>query len=70
MANIINMDGTVIIQDSSGVTVNGVKYDVPKSRLFSQTVIHTGDRLYINGCELVNGKWKMTLRSFFGTLFA
>jgi hypothetical protein len=38
MANIINMDGTVIIQDSSGVTVNGIKYDVPKSRLFGQTV--------------------------------
>lgn len=70
MANYINQNEHTIIQDDSGVIVDGVRYDIPKSSFFGQSIVQYNNHLYINGRELKDGKWKMTIRSIFNTLFA
>lgn len=54
-------DGVVIIENE--VTINGVKMPPcpGKGRGYSSTII--GNKVYLNGYELVNGKWKKTLKA-------
>lgn len=65
-------DGTVVkmISDGEYVIVNDKTYRTPKKKLFgvgSMCVIN--GRICINGYELVDGKWKITLFSIFHLFF-
>ncbi|MBO5828770.1 MAG: hypothetical protein J6R59_10035 [Paludibacteraceae bacterium] len=72
MGNIQIGQGNVIknsvISSNSGVAVigneviiNGVKMPPCPAKGHNSTII--GDKVYLNGYELVNGKWKKTLRA-------
>ena len=60
-----------IISDGEYVIVNGKTYRTPKKKLFGfgNTMSIIDNRVYINGYELVNGKWKVTLFSIFHLFF-
>lgn len=63
----INGDNNTVvkIQDDYDF-INDVKYKLP-GRGYNSTVID--NKVYINGYELVNGKWKKTLRAIFHKYF-
>lgn len=68
MNNIIMGSNVSITQSNGKVIVNNVEYDLPnKSKASSVTVVN--GKVYINGYELVNGKWKRTLTALWHLLF-
>lgn len=60
-----------MISDGEYVIVNGKTYRTPKKKLFGfgNTMSFIDGRVCINGYELVNGKWKVTLFSIFHLFF-
>ena len=58
-------DGVVIIGNE--VTINGVKMPLCPAKGHNSTIIN--NKVYIDGYELVNGKWKKTLRALWHKLF-
>ena len=56
---------TVVIGNE--VTMNGVKMPPFPGQVHSSTVIN--NKVYINGYELINGKWKRTLRALWHLWF-
>lgn len=58
-------DGVVVIGNE--VTINGVKMPPCPTKGRNSTVIN--NKVYIDGYELVNGKWKKTLRALWHKLF-
>lgn len=63
--NVVINNGTVV--SNGEVIVNGVKLPPCPSGGYSCTVIN--DKVYIDGFEFVNGKWKKTLRALWHKLF-
>lgn len=64
----INSDGSgnSIIMNDREVVVNGIKYPVP-GRGYNTSMID--GKIYVNGYELKNGKWKKTLRAMYHKYF-
>lgn len=58
-----------ISQINGETYINGKKIDVPKSKLFGNSIVQTNNNLYINGREFKNGKWRLTLRAILNCLF-
>lgn len=58
-------DGVIIIGNE--VTINGVKMPPCPAKRHNSTIIN--NKVYIDGYELVNGKWKKTLRALWHKLF-
>lgn len=53
----------VVFQGNNKIIIDGDEYEVPgPSNRISQAII--GDRIFVNGHELVKGKWKKTLRAW------
>ena len=64
------------IQDDSYVSISGkkvyiigVSYNLPKSLIGGTNITTINGKVYVNGYELKNGKWKITLRSLFHLFF-
>ncbi len=58
-----------VVQKDNELWINGKKVEPPKSLFFKNYVCQINGKIYINGKELKNGKWKYTLKSIFNTLF-
>lgn len=58
-----------IVQMNNELWINGEKVNQPKSLFFKNCVSQVNGKAYINGKELIKGKWKYTLKSVFHTLF-
>ena len=58
-----------IVQKDKELWINGEKIEQPKSLLFKNCICQVNGKLYINGKEFKNGKWKYTLKSIFNSLF-
>ena len=58
-----------IVQKDKELWINGEKIEQPKSLFFKNCICQVNGKLYINGKELKNGKWKYTLKSIFNSLF-
>lgn len=52
-------NGVVVINNE--VIIDGVKMPPCPARGYNSTII--GNKVYLNGYELINGVWKKTLRS-------
>ena len=63
--NSVISSGTVVIGNE--VTINGVKMPPCPAKGRNSTVIN--GKVYIDGYELVNGKWKKTLRALWHRWF-
>lgn len=63
--NSIISSGTVVIGNE--VTINGVKMPPCPAKGRNSTIIN--NKVYIDGYELVNGKWKKTLRALWHKWF-
>jgi hypothetical protein len=64
-------DGQTIMLDSSSLLVNGVAYELPK-RLQNRnghSLAQVNNRIFIDGYEFQNGKFKRTLAALFHMLF-
>lgn len=55
----ITLDGVVVIGNE--VIINGVKMPPCPAKGHNSTIIN--NKVYMNGYELVDGKWKKTLRA-------
>ena len=69
-----NIIKNFVISSNSGVAVignevviNGVKLPPCPAKGYNSTVIN--DKVYLNGYEFVNGKWKKTLRALWHKWF-
>lgn len=66
-------DGIVVkmFGDGEYIMINDRTYRMPKKKLFGfgNTMSFIDGRICINGYELVNGKWKVTLFSIFHLFF-
>lgn len=51
--------GVVVIGNE--VTINGVKMPPCPTKGYNSTIVN--NKVYLNGYELVNGKWKKTLKA-------
>lgn len=63
--NCVIGNGVSIIDDE--IVINGVKMPPCPAKGHNSTII--GDKLYLNGYELVDGKWKKTLRALWHKWF-
>lgn len=67
--NITNISmGQGIVMSNGKVTINGVEYNFPKS-CFGNSITTVNNKVYINGYELVKGKWKRTLKAMWYMIF-
>lgn len=58
--SLISSSGVVVIGNE--VTINGVKMPPCPAKGHNSTIIN--NKVYLNGYELINGKWKRTLRAW------
>ena len=58
-------NGVVVIGNE--VTINGVKMPPCPAKGYNSTIIN--NKVYLNGYELVNGKWKKTFRALWHKWF-
>ena len=63
--NSIISSGVVVIGNE--VTINGVKMPPCPAKGHNSTII--GDKIYLNGYELVDGQWKKTLKALWYKYF-
>ena len=63
--NSVISSGVVVIGNE--VTINGVKMPPCPAKGYNSTIIN--NKVYIDGYELVNGKWKKTLRALWHKFF-
>lgn len=61
------MKNTTVIQSNNLLIVNGVRMEKPKGAGNNVTVIN--GKVYIDGYELINGKWKRTIKALWYKLF-
>lgn len=64
--NIIKQNGLTVATGNNKVVVNGKGYKKP-GKGNNSTIIN--GEVYINGFELINGKWKRTLKAIWHLLF-
>lgn len=63
------MKQSLVIQNSC-IFIDGEQVELPKPfRNTGLNVTQCDDRLYVNGFELVNGKWKRTLAAIWHYIF-
>lgn len=70
MRNIIINGNSCIINtnhDDSLIIVNGIKLPSPPTKCWNVTTINS--KVYIDGYEYKNGKWKKTLRAWWHLWF-
>lgn len=63
--NSVISSGVVVIGNE--VTINGVKMPPCPVKGHNSTIIN--NKIYLNGYELINGKWKKTLRALWHKWF-
>lgn len=63
--NSVISSGVAIIDNE--VTINGVKMPPCPAKGYNSTIIN--NKVYINGYELIDGKWKKTLRALWHKWF-
>jgi hypothetical protein len=63
--NSVISSGVVVIGNE--VTINGVKMPPCPAKGYNSTIIN--NKVYINGYELIDGKWKKTLRALWHKWF-
>lgn len=68
ISNLHISDGSTVMMNGDKVIINGVEYPKPGSKRCSNSTIING-KVYINGYELKNGKWKKTLRAIYHKYF-
>ena len=59
--NSIISQNSVVVVIGNEVTVNGVKMPPCPAKGYNSTIIN--NKVYLNGYELVGGKWKKTLKA-------
>lgn len=59
-------NGVTLIMSDNTVIINGIEYSLP-GRGCNSTIIN--GKVFINGYELRNGKWKKTIRAIFNKYF-
>ena len=65
--SVISLNSVVVVIGNE-VTINGVKMPpCPAKKGHNSTIIN--NKVYLNGYELVNGKWKKTLRALWYKYF-
>jgi hypothetical protein len=64
-------DGQTIILDKSSLLVNGVAYELPKrlQNRSGHSLVQVNQKIYIDGYEFQNGKFRRSLAAFFHMLF-
>lgn len=62
-------DNSYVSINGEKVYINGVSYNLPKAFIGGTSVTTINGKVYVNGYELKNGKWKITLRSLFHLFF-
>ena len=70
----INGDDVVatrLVGDGEYIIINNKSYRTPEKGLFGidGSISLVNGHVYINGYELVDGKWKITLKSIFHLFF-
>ena len=65
--NVVTNDSNVVVIGNEGVFANGKKYPLPSHKCSPSTVIN--NRIFIDGYELKDGKWKKTPRAVFHKYF-
>ena len=63
------MSQTVCLLPDS-VIIDGKEYEYPNKRVNGHTVSQVNGRVFLDGYELTNGKWRMTFRSIIETMLA
>ncbi len=58
-----------ITQSGNKLWINDKEIEQPKSLFFNNCLRLVDNKVYINGKEFKNGKWKYTIRSIINTLF-
>lgn len=66
MTSIQRSDGITLIMSDNSVVINGVEYFLP-GRGCNSTIID--GKVFVNGYELKNGKWKKTIKAIFHKYF-
>lgn len=66
MTSIHRSDGVTLIMSDNSVVINGVEYSLP-GRGCNSTIID--GKVFVNGYELKNGKWKKTIKAIFHKYF-
>ena len=66
-----NVIAMKLVGDGEYIIVNDNSYRTPKRGLFgiSGSISLVNNHVYINGYELVDGKWKITLKSLYHLFF-
>jgi len=65
--NSVVSSNTSIVVVGNEVTIDGVKIPPCPGKGHSSTIIN--NKVYLNGYELINGKWKKTLRALWHKWF-
>ena len=63
-----SMNGVTILANNR-LTIDGVDYKLPKSIFGGQCITQSNDRIFINGYEFVDGKFKLTLLALWHMIF-
>ena len=63
--------GIRFVGDGEYVIVNGKSYRTPDKPIFKTTrsICVVDNKVYVNGYELVKGRWKITISSLFHLFF-
>ena len=57
-----------VVQKNDKLYVNGIEIEYPKQSN-SHTVCQINNRIFADGYEFVNGKWKRTIEAIFHLVF-
>jgi hypothetical protein len=68
MANIMTNGNTSIRIEDNKIFINGVEVERPAG-MKGYSISQINDKIYMDGYELKNGKWKRTLKGLFHYLF-
>ena len=52
------------------VIIDGKEYEYPNKRVKGHTIVQVDDKIFLDGYEFRDGRWKITIRSIFETLIA
>ena len=55
--------------DQNSITIDGVKYTLPKNPFGGSVSVINNNKVYANYRELKNGEWKVTIMSIIRCLF-
>lgn len=61
-------NGNIVWLRETEIVINGVKYPLPK-KCKGNTITQINDKIYVNGYEFKDGKFKRTLKALWHYLF-